>query len=148
MRLGLRWLRDVSSVNSWNYASQPEFYQGDTETLYLQLVDEDAVGSQVGGLNPAFGLGPAAPVQSVPRRYMPAAGASLIMTLDSIDSAKRIDRVLSQPFPGDTSIWRLDISAADPVNGTVDLILVLNESGTMHRARVNGGLRVRSTQRV
>lgn len=147
MRLGLRWLSDVGGINSWSYTSQPDFFEADAQTLYFQLVNEEATGNAVGTLSPAFGL-LGSPVSAVPRRYVPAAGATLTVTLDSIDAARVITRVVSQPFPGDGSIWRLDLTSADGVRGTVDLRLALNEAGVQHSAVVPAALRVRSTARI
>lgn len=135
MRLGARWLKDVGGPNIFQMSQAPEFYQGDVQTLYLMLVDEEAV-------VPANMTGPAS------RRYCPAAGAVLTVLLDSVDDAQQVTKILSQPFPGDASIWTLPIASADPVSGTVDLLITLNEGGVQHTARLNGGLRIRPTARV
>jgi hypothetical protein len=132
MKLDVRFLEDVGGLNAWRYAqNNPSFYEGDTVTIYLQVVDG---GSDNGDQRP--------------RRYMPAAGAVLTVDLDSVDSAKRVMRTLTQPFAQDPSIWRMDIASTDPFRGTVDLSFRLTEGAAIHSARVKAGLKISSTQRV
>lgn len=131
MRLGIRNLRDVSNVNTFGYAlSPPQYTEGDTQSIFFQLVDEDA--PLPGGMA---------------RRYIPATGATLTVILDSVEIQKQVTRVMVQQFVDDRSIWRLDVNAADPMRGTVDAFITLNESGAVHRARVKGALRVSSAAR-
>lgn len=132
MRLDLTWLRDVGNVNQWSYASTPQVYEGDTASLFFQIVDREA---QLAA--------------GVFRRYVPASGATLTLTLDSVEDARKVVRLPAQPFPTqDASIWRLDLSPADLIRGTIDVRLVLNEAGVVHNAVVKGALRILSTQRI
>lgn len=138
-------------MNSFEYGQDPELYAGDQVSVYLQLVDE-STGSMSSVATPywaTFGVPSGGQqVLGAARRYMPAAGATLQVTLDSVDDAQKIVRYATQPFAQDASIWRLDLAPADPITGTVDLRFLLLEGSVPHRALLRGGLRVRSTVRI
>lgn len=121
MQLGLRMLDNVASVNFFNYADQVSFMAGDTVTVYFQLIDlsQDRLerGYFPGG-----------------RRFVPAVGATLTVTVDNIDDAIKVaNRVATQPFANDASIWSFSVTAADSIQGTCALRIVLNQSGTVTR---------------
>jgi hypothetical protein len=60
---------------------------------------------------------------------MPAAGALLSVVFDSIDVAKKITKVASQPFATDGSIWKVDLTTQDTAKlvGTVGMSFTLTE---------------------
>ena len=124
MKLSARALRDVQSVNSFRYANQIEYTEGDTLTVYFQLIDAGLDRADE-GYNPAG------------RRFMPAAAAVLTVTIDSINSAKKITRTATQPFSQDPSIWGVSILSTDLIRGTSPLRLSLNESGKITSGMVN-----------
>jgi hypothetical protein len=116
MKLSGRPLTNIVSVNSYNETEELEFHVGDATTLYLQLVDLDQRPSSQG----YYPQG---------RRYMPAVGATLSVTFENLDNAKRLVRSATQPYNQDSSIWAVPILATDPVSGTVGIKCVLTESG-------------------
>jgi hypothetical protein len=113
-------LVDVCDANSWQPAKNVEFSVGDSPTIYFQLCDASK------------GM----------RRYMPAAGAILTCVVGNIDDAKKVTRLATQPFPLDPSIWVLSILSSDPVRGTQNLTLTLNESGKITHGLVKNLFRV------
>jgi hypothetical protein len=126
MRLSARMLSAVSDVNNFDYVDVLEFTEGDLPKIYFQLTDA-SVDRAEKGFVPAG------------RRYMPAAGATLTATLQSIDTAKTITRACTQPYAQDPSIWKLTLLAGDAVTGFRDLRLVLVEgtvttNGTVRHA--------------
>jgi len=127
MLLSARFLNQVSSVNSFEYASNAQWTAGDTVSLYIQLVDL-TLDRAVQGYMPAG------------RRYMPADGATLQVTLTNIDDAVQIQRFAVQPFANDPSIWRVDILSTDPIQGTCDVLLALVEGSNKTNGRVVGGV--------
>lgn len=128
MQLSARFLIDVSSVNSFENASQVEFSFGDDQVIYLQLVDASLD-------RPEQGFSPAG------RRYMPATGATLKVTLGNINDAKKVVRFASQPFASDPSIWSIQLLGTDPVRGTVNMQLQLIEtSRTLNGSMLPGVL--------
>jgi len=136
MHLGCRILDNVVDVNTFDHADSSEWVEGDTVTLYLQLVDESK-DSYLKGFHPGG------------RRYMPATGATLEVTLDSIDDALRVVRAANQPFPTtDPSIWAVPILTTDTVRGTVNLRLTLTEGDDLHSAFLLSKVHVTTLDRV
>lgn len=99
--------------------------QGDSPVLYFQLVDMSRdCNSQV--------------YQPPGRRYVPAIGATLQVTLVNLDDAKQVTRAATQPFPGtDPSIWMVALASTDQVRGTVALQLQLTEGSVKTYGRVD-----------
>lgn len=118
MRLSGRVLLNVSSVNSFTYGTEVQASVGDAVDVYVQLVDLDQL-PQNQAWQP-FGL-----------RYCPLTGATMTVDVQNLDDAKAFTRAATQPFTGDTSIWKLSLLATDPVKGTVSLRFRLNESGVI-----------------
>lgn len=131
MLLSARFLNDVASVNSFEYADQAEFTEGDTTSVFIQLVDVSLDRAQDGYI-------PAG------RRYVPASGATLQCTVESIDDSKTLVRYATQPFSADGSVWKLDILGTDNVRGTANIRLKLNEGGVVRNGLVKNGLRIYS----
>lgn len=126
MKLSVRFLNDVANANSYEYAESVEFTAGDNQTVYLQLIDA-SLDRVEQGFNPPG------------RRYVPAAGAVLSVTLGNIDDAKKVTRSATQPFANDPSIWTIPVLPTDPLRGTVRVSLVLTEAGrVLHSANVPG----------
>lgn len=122
MILSARMLSDAQTVNSFKYVPILQAMQGDAYTVYFQLIDA----SQDLARDGFFPAG---------RRYIPASGATLTVTLDSIDAAKAITRIASQPtgFTQDASIWSVSVLATDTIRGTVPLRLTLTEGTKVTR---------------
>lgn len=130
MLLSARFLIDVANVNSYEHASAVEFNEGDTQTIYLQLIDA-SVDRAEQGFSPAG------------RRYMPPADTTLRVQLLNIDDEKKITRFASQPFPEDPSIWAVSILPSDPLKGTVSMAFVLTEEDRTLNASLVPGLVLR-----
>ena len=114
MLLSARLLQDVNSVNSFRPAQAAILTEGDACSVYFQLVDM-SVDRAIEGFNPPG------------RRYVPAASATLMVTVDSLNLAKQLVRAATQPFAQDPSIWLLSIMATDKVRGSAPLKLTLTE---------------------
>lgn len=110
MLLGVRILKDVQNVNSFEKTPVAEFTAGDTNTVYFQLVDE-----------------------TQKARYMPLQGATLYCSVENIDANKQITRFAAQPFQADDrSIWALQFLPTDKIQGTCNLRVVLTEGTIIH----------------
>lgn len=130
MLLSALYLVDVGSVNIFNYANEASFSAGDTTTVYFQLIDA-SVNKAADGWVPSG------------RRYMPAAGSTLSVTLVNIDDAKQITRFATQPFAQDSSIWALSILASDNIGaGTIEVHLSLSQAGVVTNGAVCSPIRV------
>lgn len=131
MLLSCRMLNNVAGVNAFEFANQVTITEGDTPTLFLQLID-------LGRNKAAEGFVPAG------LRYVPAEGAQLQVTLDSIDSARKVVRSATQPFPSDPSIWAVQLVESDKVRGTVSVKLALTEEMKVTYGLLQAGLRAES----
>lgn len=129
MLLSARMLKDVANVNSYEYDSQISWTEGDTLTLYFQLVDA-ALDTNREGYQPGG------------RRFVPAAAATLQVVVDSIDDAKKVTRLATQPFANDGSIWALQIMATDKVRGSPQLRLTLTQSGVVTSGIVKSAIKI------
>lgn len=125
--LGARFLTGVCSVNSFDYADRAQVSEGDTATVFLQLVDK-LKDLPSAGFQPPY------------RRYVPAAGATLSVTLTSLDDARVVVKTATQPFVGDASIWSFPVSASDNLRGSVNMRLQLNQGGSLLYALIQPGL--------
>ena len=117
MLLSCRFLNDVQNVNSFRYTDAIEFYTGDLQNVYIQLIDA-SVDTSAQGFNPSG------------RRYMPAAGSQLRVTLQNVDDLKVVYRAGVQAYPTtDPSIWYIPILPSDPLTGTITISAQLVETG-------------------
>lgn len=133
MNQGVRFLSAVGSVNVFGFTTAVEAVAGDAFDVYFQFVDKDQH-TNSGGFFPAG------------NRYMPAAGATVVVTVLNIDSAKQFVRTASQPFAQDASIWRFGILATDPVAATASLKITLTEGSTVRTVYAQAALRVDGIQ--
>jgi len=115
MFLGGRMLKNVQNVNSWEIASTLIIREGNPTTVYFQITDEE----QASDVSNGQGL-----------RYMPAVGSTMTITISSINSANVIQRIATQPFPLDASIWSFNLLATDKV-AQGNLMFSLSENGVI-----------------
>jgi hypothetical protein len=130
MLLSARLLNAVSGVNAFEQADTAQFNQGDVTNVYFQLIDA-SLDTAAKAFNPAG------------RRYMPASGATLQVTLTNIDDAKQIVRAGVMAFPtDDRSIWYLPMLSTDAIAGTCDMVLKLTEGAKVTTGRVAAAVRI------
>ena len=135
MKLGIRILDCVVDVNHFEPTTTVEWTEGDSPAIYFQLVDERKDKANE-GFSPPF------------RRFMPATGATMAITLESIDDAKRVTRAATQPFSNDASIWMVDVLSTDLIGGTINMRVVLTEDSVVTNAYKAAAARVAPTKRV
>ena len=117
MKLAIRPLIDVCSVNDFIYGTRIEGTRGDASDFYFQLIDlEKNLGQH--GHNPP-GL-----------RFIPGDNSMVTVNVWNIDSSKRFARQASAPFPQDTSIWKISLLSTDPLDATVNMKVVLLDATT------------------
>lgn len=122
MLLSARLLNDCTDLNHFSYVTQVECSEGDSPTVYIQLTDISLDAAE-------WPRG---------RRYMPPAGATLSVTLRSLQTNTTLTITAIQPFPQDPSIWSFDLAAVDTVPGTRALKLALTEGAGLN-AKVTQG---------
>lgn len=121
MRLNAKALKNVSSVNQWEYANEAHAQEGQVNDIYIQLVDLDKT--------PAIDKSVALP--DYPLRYMPQYTTSVALeaTFDSLDDSAKLSVLGSQPFAQDPSIWKFTLSASQtPRSGNITFKLTLDGS--------------------
>lgn len=129
--LSCRFLLSVRDVNTFGYSERAYLTQGDQAQVYLQLVDQNLDGPDSGS-SPVY------------RRYCPAPGSTLRVTLRNLDQAAQAYKAATQPFPGDASIWSFPVYASDQLRGTVVLQLDLFEGGSHTYGVVQPAISVRA----
>ena len=135
MLLSARILTNVADVNNFTYADNLSFTEGDAPIVILQLIDASR-DTYADGYMPQG------------RRYIPAIGATLEVTLGSIDSAKRVVRLATQPYAQDPSIWALQLFSTDSLRGLLDLGLKLVEGPKTTRGVARQALSIAPQQRA
>lgn len=118
MILGIRLLDNVTDVNHFKIVESIKLRLGEANTIFIQLVDL----SQNKDGDPE-GL-----------RYIPQGAVNkVIIEFPSLNDANSFSRIASQPFPGDSSIWSVDILETDvPISGNI--IVTVEEDGKKKRA--------------
>ena len=130
MRLNAKILKNVADVNNWQYATQASVQEGQSNEIYLQLVDFDKVpGNDKSTVLPEN-----------PLRYISqAAVAALEASFSSIDTAQEFTVIGTQPFADDKSIWKLILLPTQlPKSGNFKL--KLTEDGNMKSILVKNSL--------
>ena len=97
MRLAFKILKHTTSVNSFVEADEYSVVQGNAQTLYFRIVDQDETCES-----------------EMPLRHIPSAAATAVVNFIHIDSNLAVNRVAAMAYPdGDRSIWRVEILATD-----------------------------------
>ena len=124
MRLGIRFLDDVISYNSFRLANEVMLTQGEDGFLYFQLVsiyEACAEDSMI--------------------RYIPKVTGEVNLVFLHIDSNKEIVRAATKAFPDeDRSIWKVQIQASDVI-APDSIFATLTEDGVTRRLILTGTLR-------
>jgi len=109
MRLNAKVLKNVIDVNHFQWVGQAYIQEGNSNDLYIQLVNLDWSISET-TYQP---VGPFQSTSSVstPNRYISqAAVISVSAYFDSIDDSEQFSIIGSQPFAGDKSIWKFSLT--------------------------------------
>jgi hypothetical protein len=119
MRLSAKMLKNVSSVNHFQYEDQAYLVEGQTNEIYFQLVDLDKL---------TYGKDSEA-LPDHPLRYMPASGATLEASFDSLYDEEKFTKSATQPFTQDPSIWKIELTEEElPKTGNFSFVLTEGSS--------------------
>jgi hypothetical protein len=129
MLLSARVLQDVANANSFEYGSEICWTEGDTLNIYFQLIDA-SLDTPLQGFSPAG------------RRFVPATGATLEITLENLDDGKKLTRLATQPFANDGSIWALQVLASDKIRGTPQARFKLTQSTVVTTGLLKNGIKI------
>jgi len=105
MKISAIPLENVVDVNSWNHSDYGYIYEGQANSLFVQLT---------------------LPNKSECFRYLSQATAiSVNATFDSIDDSEKITITGTSPFSDDKSIWKFDIPSGQiPKSGAIQIQLI------------------------
>ena len=117
MKLAIRPLIDVCGVNDFIPSVRIEGTVGDSFDFYFQLLDLEKNLEHHGWAPPGL-------------RFVPGDGSMVTVNIWNCDSAKRFARQASNPFPQDTSIWKITLLDTDPLDSTVNFKVVLLDAIT------------------
>ena len=121
MRLNARMLKNVASVNQWEYANEAHAQEGQVNDIYIQLVDLDKLPQ----------IDKSVVLPEFPLRHIPqyTTSVALEVTFESIDDAAEFSIAGSKPFPQDESIWKFTLSSTQtPQSGNVKFKLTTDGS--------------------
>jgi hypothetical protein len=129
MLLSARPLVDLNGINSWEPSTQWLMTEGDSTTLAMQLIDASLD-------RPDQGFMPSG------RRHIPEPNATLVVMIENIDDNRRVQRIATQPYPQDGSIWTVTVLATDPIRGSPQVRLTLTEGSKVTRGLLRCVLKV------
>ena len=114
MYLTIKMLENVANINNYDMVDQAIVFEGQVNSIYFQLFNK-----------------------SKDLRYMSQASSiEVSLIFPSIDDAKEIEIVASNPFPDDKSIYKIDLTSSQlPNSGGV--ILKVIEDGVERKFKVD-----------
>jgi hypothetical protein len=132
MRINAKIIKNVGTVNQWEYATEAYVQENQVNEVYFQLVDLDKTHSaEKSTALPDF-----------PLRYMPQGDViSVEVTFPKIDSDDQFSVVAVQPFDDDKSIYKATLASTQvPSSGSI--IIKLTEDGVERQFILKSALRV------
>jgi len=113
MRLNARILKNVASVNQFEYANQAYLQEGQANEFYIQLVDLNKLPSGS---------------EECPLRYIPQGTTiSVKVMFPALDSDNEVEITATQPFSDDGSIWKVNLSSSQDVSsGSITVTLTID----------------------
>lgn len=116
MQLGIRMLNNNSTLNNLMFLNQVMINPGESATVMFQLVDLDQWPDK----------------NLAPPRYIPISGASITAKITSINTANNLNKIPTNPFVDDRSIFSFTLSSAETLLAAgVNLQITLTESGNI-----------------
>lgn len=136
MRLNAKILKNVNNVNSWVYANQAFMSEGQSNVMYIQIVDLDQSTDPVNDKSQAY------PQNSI--RYIPQGTTiGVEITFPSLEDDEKFTIVGTQPFAQDRSIWKFNLSSSQtPNSGNVDV--KLTEDGVSKNFKIKNAVQLDS----
>lgn len=134
MRINAKIIKNVSSVNHWEYSNEAYLQEGQVNEFYFQLVDLDKI-------HPAE---KSKPLPDFPLRYISqATTVSVEVTFPYIDSTEQFSVVATQPFADDKSIFKATL-ASTQIPNSGGIIIKLTEDGQEKQFLLRNAIRVES----
>jgi len=121
MRLSAKILKNVVDINHWQQANQAHISEGQSNDVYIQLVDLDWSTKSSPEQSVAF---PQYPVRYISQ----AASISVKGKFLNIDDAQEFEVVATQPFTDDKSIFKISLTSTQ-IPSAGNMIIVVTEDG-------------------
>jgi hypothetical protein len=136
MQISARIINNYIDINHFDYGNEWTIRAGEPNTLYFQLIDLDMKARRPGDCcGHPDGL----------RHLVQGTPAGVIVTFPSIDDAKKIEAIASNPSPLDTSVWSIQLSYLQvPRSGNV--MFRLAEAGAVRHFNVLNAISVEHPQ--
>ena len=131
MRLSAKLLKNVASVNHYQYEDQVTLSEGQENEFYFQVVDLDKL---------TYGKDSEA-LPDHPLRIMTEDTASLIVEFDSVFDGESFEVAATKPFSLDSSIWKVSLTEQQ-LPKTGNFIFRLTVGSKTMRAVVRNSIRV------
>lgn len=123
MRIGAKVLKNVVDINHWQHASQAHLAEGQSNEIYIQLVDYDWSTKSTAEQSPAF--------PQYPIRYISSATVvSVVAKFLSIDDAEEFEITATQPFADDKSIFKFSLTSSQIPNAG-NMVVELTEDAIL-----------------
>ena len=123
MHLSARILRNVIDINHWQDANQAEVFEGQSNEIYLRLVDLGWSTSAVPEQSTAF--------NEFPIRFISqATNIAVTAIFRDIDEDSEFEVVGTQPFEQDRSIFKFTLNS-DQMPNPGNLLVSVNEDGNV-----------------
>ena len=121
-RVNAKILRNVIDVNHWQHADQAHIAEGESNHIFIQLVDKDWSTKSSPEKSGAF--------VEYPIRYISKATAITVKAkFLSIDDDQAFEVTATQPFPEDKSIYEFSLSSSQIPNAG-NLVISIDEDGS------------------
>lgn len=133
MRLGIKLLNSDASANSLKAIEQIKVAGGETLDILVQLVDLDQAGLRY--------IPDSAATVRVQMPRLPYAVPDINNTRKTVDNS--IDAPATKPFAGDSSIWKISLTADDTANKLVSTAIrvVVTEGTSVKIATLNSAIK-------
>ena len=122
MRLGAKILRNVIDVNHWQHADQAHVAEGESNHIFIQLIDKDWSTKSSPEKSGAFA--------EYPIRYISQATTIVVKAkFLSIDDSQEFEVTATQPYADDKSIFEFSL-ASDQIPNAGNLVISVDEDGS------------------
>lgn len=137
MRLGAKLLNNSATLNQFNYVDSIKIAQNETVDIFVQLVDQDQNGLRY---VPAIGSSVQFQIGRSPLAFPDPGGSRTVEDFS-------ISRAMINPFPLDSSIWKVTILPTETATMISSGIrLVLTENGIYKIATINQAIKMIDNQ--
>lgn len=121
MRLSAKIMKNVLDVNHWQHSNQAHISEGQSNDIYVQLVDLEWSTKSSPEQSVAF--------MQYPIRYISQATSITVKAkFLSIDDAQEFEITATQPFAQDKSIFKFSLTSSQIPNAG-NMIISINEDG-------------------